>query len=305
MHEIGLTDYYFKELLSKNKEYRAVLVNGICGLNISPDELIELNSEERDSVTYKTIQFDIKLVANNIKFDIEAQKNIVDSSLNKYGEYEYDINRAIYYLTVLHSGQYRYREKGYDSRQSIVVFLYNYDIPGDDYIQKIKLCNQKYNREYDNIQIYRVSLAKIPENSKIELERALKLLSELDLDQYLEDDSAIVKEAADMLSTYDKSERAAELREARAKAELDKNSELEVARKQGKAIGLEQGKEESKAQTISHMKAQGLDAKTISKLTGYSLESVVKVFESKWWWLYGWKRKTSRAKRSKSQSGIR
>ena len=293
MHEIGLTDYYFKELLSKNKEYRAVLVNGICGLNISPDELIELNSEERDSVTYKTIQFDIKLVANNIKFDIEAQKNIVDSSLNKYGEYEYDINRAIYYLTVLHSGQYRYREKGYDSRQSIVVFLYNYDIPGDDYIQKIQLCNQQYNREYDNIQIYRVSLAKIPENSTIELERALKLLSELDLDQYLEDDSAIVKEAADMLSTYDKSERAAELREARAKAELDKNSELEVARKQGKAIGLEEGKtigleegkaiglEENKAQTISHMKAQGLDAKTISKLTGYSLESVVKVFESK------------------------
>jgi flagellar biosynthesis/type III secretory pathway protein FliH len=169
------------------------------------------------------------------------------------------------------------------------VFLYNYDIPGDDYIQKIQLCNQQYNREYDNIQIYRVSLAKIPENSTIELERALKLLSELDLDQYLEDDSAIVKEAADMLSTYDKSERAAELREARAKAELDKNSELEVARKQGKAIGLEEGKaigleegkEENKVQTISHMKAQGLDAKTISKLTGYSLESVVKVFESK------------------------
>ena len=118
-------------------------------------------------------------------------------------------------------------------------------------------------------------------------------MSELDLDQYLEDDSTIVKEAADMLSTYDKSERAAELREARAKAELDKNSELEVARKQGKAIGLEEGKtigleegkaiglEENKAQTISHMKAQGLDAKTISKLTGYSLESVVKVFESK------------------------
>ncbi len=71
----------------------------------------------------------------------------------------------------------------------------------------------------------------------------------------------------------DERERQAELREARAKAELDKNSELEVARKQGK--------EESKVQTISHMKAQGLDAKTISKLTGYSLESVVKVFESK------------------------
>ena len=79
----------------------------------------------------------------------------------------------------------------------------------------------------------------------------------------------------------DERERQAELREARAKAELDKNSELEVARKQGKAIGLEEGKEENKVQTISHMKAQGLDAKTISKLTGYSIESVVKVFESK------------------------
>ena len=83
----------------------------------------------------------------------------------------------------------------------------------------------------------------------------------------------------------DERERQAELREARAKAELDKNSELEVARKQGKAIGLEEGKtiglEQKEAQTISHMKAQGLDAKTISKLTGYSLESVVKVFDGK------------------------
>jgi len=91
----------------------------------------------------------------------------------------------------------------------------------------------------------------------------------------------------------DERERQAELREARAKAELDKNSELEVARKQGKAIGLEEGKsigleegktiglEENKVQTISHMKTQGLDVQTISKLTGYSLESVIKAFESK------------------------
>ena len=107
----------------------------------------------------------------------------------------------------------------------------------------------------------------------------------------------------------DERERQAELREARAKAELDRNSELEVARKQGKAIGLEEGKaigleegkaigleegriiglekgriigrEQNEVQTISHMKAQGLDAQTISKLTGYSIESVIKVFEGK------------------------
>ena len=87
MHEIGLTDYYFKELLKTNRDYLLVLVNGICGLNLKADDLIMTDTEERDSITYKTIHYDIKLVAKDMRIDIEAQKNVVDQSLNEYGEY--------------------------------------------------------------------------------------------------------------------------------------------------------------------------------------------------------------------------
>ena len=44
MHEIGLTDYYFKELLENNKDYLLVLVNGICGLNLKEEDIKTTNT---------------------------------------------------------------------------------------------------------------------------------------------------------------------------------------------------------------------------------------------------------------------
>ena len=267
MHEIGLTDYYFKELLEKNPDYLLVLVNGICGLNFKKDDLIITNTEERDSITYKTIHYDIKLVCKNMRIDIEAQKDIVDDKLNSYGEYEYDINRAIYYASSLHSSSYEYKEKGYDARKSIVVFLYNYDIPGSNYIQLMKFHNKELNSEYDNIMIYRVSLVKIPENGKMELERALKLLIQKDIENYFMDESNTIRRAAIMLNDYDKSEKAAILREAKRKAELDRISELEVATRkaiekglaQGMEQGLQQGMEQGLQQGMEQGLAQGME----------------------------------------------
>ena len=54
------------------------------------------------------------------------------------------------------------------------------------------------------MELYLVSLEKIPEDSKMKLDRALKLLSTKDIGKYLEDDSLIIREAAEMLSEYDK-----------------------------------------------------------------------------------------------------
>jgi hypothetical protein len=84
----------------------------------------------------------------------EAQKEIVDSTKNQYGEYEYDINRAIYYASALHSSSYGYKEKGYDNRKSVVVFLYTCDIPGTNYIQLLKFYNKELMVEYDNIMTF-------------------------------------------------------------------------------------------------------------------------------------------------------
>ncbi len=276
MHEIGLTDYYFKELLENNKDYLLVLVNGICGLNLKEEDIELTNTEERDSITYKTINYDIKLVCKNMRIDFEAQKEIVDSTKNQYGEYEYDINRAIYYASALHSSSYGYKEKGYDNRKSVVVFLYNYDIPGTNYIQLLKFYNKELMAEYDNIMIFRVSLVKIPENGKMELDRALKLLIQPNVETYFNDKSDTIRRAAIMLNEYDKSEKAAMLREARRKAELDRISELEVAERKGRNKGIEEGKEES----IKTMHSNGFDADFISKALSLDLEYVKHVLEN-------------------------
>ncbi|MCR5231254.1 MAG: hypothetical protein K6B64_01235 [Acholeplasmatales bacterium] len=195
----------------------------------------------------------------------------------------YDISRAFYYLTVLHSRSYDYKEKVYQKRQSIVICLYEYDIPGDDYIQKIGMHNYSTNVNYDDLLVYEVSLEKIPENSKIEVERALKLLSRKDISEYLDDKSLVIKEAASMLSEYDKSERAQMLRDARAKDELEKATIKLVAKKEGieegKTLGKEEGKEENKKTVAKTLYEMGMDKANIAKAIHIDVKDIDKYLE--------------------------
>ena len=257
LKSIGLTDFYFKELIHQRKDYLLLLINGICNLNLSESEIEISDTEERDLCTLKTVNYDIKVITKDLRIDLEAQIKVNSDEKNLNGEYVYDISRAFYYLSVLHSRSYDYKEKGYQKRQSIVIFLYEYDIPGDDYIQKIGMVNYSTKVEYDDLLVYEVSLEKIPENSKIELERALKLLSRKDIEEYLDDKSMVIREAASMLSEYDRSERAQMLRDARAKDELEKATIKLVARKEGLAEGKAEGLAEGRKEGLQEGKALG------------------------------------------------
>lgn len=253
------------------------------------EEIIFGTTEERDTITFKTVSYDVKVVSQNMNIDIEAQINLVSKNINEYGDYSYDINRAIYYLSMLHSRSYNYREKGYDEKKSIVIFLYQYDIAGEDVIQKINLHNKKRDIEYDNLNLYMVSIAKIKENSKIELERALKLLVEKDIDSYKEDESNVIKEAAEMLDGYDKSEIAMMKRDARLKEEYENGIRELAAREEGKAEGLQEGLEKGKVEgsketldnNIKTMKSNGFDNETIAKALNLDIKYVNEVLNSK------------------------
>jgi len=294
LNEIGLTDYYFKELVTKKPEYLVLLINGICNLNLKKEEIVFGTTEERDTITFKTVSYDVKVVSQNMNIDIEAQINLVSKNINEYGDYSYDINRAIYYLSMLHSRSYNYREKGYDEKKSIVIFLYQYDIAGEDVIQKINLHNKKRDIEYDNLNLYMVSIAKIKENSKIELERALKLLVEKDIDSYKEDESNVIKEAAEMLDGYDKSEIAMMKRDARLKEEYENGIRELAAREEGKAEGLQEGLEKGKVEgsketldnNIKTMKSNGFDNETIAKALNLDIKYVNEVLKNKNWYFY-------------------
>ena len=276
LNEIGLTDYYFKELVTKKPEYLVLLINGICNLNLKKEEIIFGTTEERDTITFKTVSYDVKVVSQNMNIDIEAQINLVSKNINEYGDYSYDINRAIYYLSMLHSRSYNYREKGYDEKKSIVIFLYQYDIAGEDVIQKINLHNKKRDIEYDNLNLYMVSIAKIKENSKIELERALKLLVEKDIDSYKEDESNVIKEAAEMLDGYDKSEIAMMKRDARLKEEYENGIRELAAREEGKV----EGSKETLDNNIKTMKSKGATEEMIANLLDLDIKYVNEVLNS-------------------------
>ena len=283
LQSIGLTDFYFKELCQRRKDYLVFILNGICNLNLKESDIEFSNTEERDICTLKTINYDIKVISSNLKIDIEAQIKLNSNEKNENGEYIYDISRSFYYLAVLHSRGYDYKEKGYEKRRSIVVFLYKYDIAGDDAIQKIGMHNYSTKVDYDDMLVYAVSLEKIPENSKIELDRALKLLSSLDMTPYLDDNSSVIRRAADMLCDYDKSEKAQMERDARNKQELEQYTLLNAAKKEGKAEGIEEGiekgKKENQLETIKTMFEKGASIENIAYLLDLDLEYVKEVLK--------------------------
>ena len=98
----------------------------------------------------------------DLTIDLEAQIGMNSKEKNEYGEYIYDVSRGFYYLSLLHSKSYEYKEKGYRKKRSKVIFIYKYDIEGDDWIQKIANINFSTKRVYDDMELYLVSLKKIP-----------------------------------------------------------------------------------------------------------------------------------------------
>ena len=102
-----------------------------------------------------------------------------------------------------------------------------------------------------------------------------------------------------MLNEYDKSEKAAMLREARRKAELDRISQLEVARRDGRNEGFKvghtegfneghtegfneghtEGLEAGKILSIKTLNSNGFDADFISKALSLDLEYVKEVLK--------------------------
>ena len=118
----------------------------------------------------------------------------------------------------------------------------------------------------------------------MELDRALKLLSTKDIGKYLEDNSLIIKEAAEMLSDYDKSSEARRLRDARLKQEYEEGVRLEAAKNegiaQGREEGIAQGREEGIALgegiAVKKLFQNGMKKEEIAKLLNLSLEEVEK-----------------------------
>ena len=121
--------------------------------------------------------------------------------------------------------------------------------------------------------LYSVSLAKISKDSILELERALKLLSETDLEEYKNDKSAIVREAANVLEGYDKSEIAAMIRDQKKKEELEQRMIYQTGVDKGKAEGAQLTLEDN----IRKMSSNGASNEMIANLLSLDINYVKEV----------------------------
>ena len=115
----------------------------------------------------------------------------------------------------------------------------------------------------DNITLLSVCLA------KIEVERALKLLSEKDLTSYRNDESKVIREACKMLEGYSKSEIAAMERANKLIEDIELSSRLVYAKEEGAQIQLEN--------SIKTMHKNGFDVETISKALSLDINFVNEV----------------------------
>jgi len=71
LKEIGLTDYYFKELLIKSHKYLLLLLNGICNLNLKEEGLNE------NIITMHNNGDDIEMISKLLNLDLSYVEKVL------------------------------------------------------------------------------------------------------------------------------------------------------------------------------------------------------------------------------------
>ena len=273
----GLNDVYFKKLIKENKELLPRLLKGICGIDVSYDDILMQNVEIQDEINLKTTRFDIAIKICNLRIDLESENE-------RHGNISYYDNRKIYYLSRLHSSSYEKLDYN-EMNKSYVIFLYNFDIGYQNLITESVMFNKTDNIEYPHLKVYDINLSKVDKSSKIELERLFDLLRSLDINKYLGGNDPFLKGVANMIEEYDKDEI------LRLQAQLRKDNEIELRsmRNYAKKVGLEEGRAEGRAEGLAEgeknkaiemartMILDNVSINLIAKYTGLSEEEIKKL----------------------------
>ena len=241
----GLNDVYFKKLIKENKELLPRLLKGICGIDVSYDDILMQNVEIQDEINLKTTRFDISIKICYLRIDLESENE-------RHGNISYIDNIKIYYLSRLHSSSYEKLDYN-EMNKSYVIFLYNFDIGYQNLITESVMFNKTDNIEYPHLKVYDINLSKVDKSSKIELERLFDLLRSLDINKYLGGNDPFLKGVANMIEEYDKDEI------LRLQAQLRKDNEIELRsmRNYAKKVGLEEGRAEGLAEGLAEGRAEG------------------------------------------------
>ena len=233
-------DYCFKELLAY-PEIRKGFVAAI--LNQEPEEIEETTlmptilSKDTENGKYGILDVRVKM-KSGAQMDLEMQ----------VAPFKFWDNRVIFYLSKMYTDQIKEGQRYEDLKPCIHVSILNFNLFPEDRacFREIAFCDLTTKQKYtDLLEIYVVELKKLPpEQSEepliIKWMRFLAAGSREEFEKMAGEDNYI-NEAYEVLQKLSADERKRLEYEARQKAILDYNSQMNSSREEGIRIGEERG----------------------------------------------------------------
>ena len=270
-------DFCFQELM-EDEEVRRGFIGAF--LRIPPEEILDMELlPKKLRKKYKEEKYGILDV--RVRLREGEQLNIEMQSI----AYDYWQERSLFYLGKMYVDQIHEGEDYDKLKKCIHVGILNFiHFPDDDRCyRKIIFCDKDTGEEYtDLLEIHVLELKKLPEKEQnesgiIRWMRFLGAKSRKEFEKMAKEDTYI-DEAYEMLKHMSADEKKRLEYEAREKAIRDYNSQMlelkEVGRKEGIAIGAEQGEQRKAASIITNMLRKGKGPEEIADMTGENLEEI-------------------------------
>lgn len=260
-----MNDFMFKKYFSMEDNLRTFLE--LLEIPIGNEKISIEPTEVKDSIYAKGSRFDVRVCIGNKSIDLEAQNQLVSG-------YDAHIRRQIHYASQIHSGLFKEGETYETKRQTYVIFVDNFDIPGKKCITTKKLYNDNTGDFYDDIVIIDVSLKKSNKCANIELRELLEALSTTKAKKFK---TKAAKEAMELIEYFNKDDQAIIDAQRALRANLIENTIKESAKKEG----LAKGRAEGFANAVLAMYNNGISVEEISNLLSITTEAVNDIISSK------------------------
>ena len=275
-----INDYIFKKIFSK-KGNESILKDFLISVLDIPIQKVETRAEvslERQLKENKLGRLDILA-----KLDDSTIVNIEVQILNKYNF----IDRTMYYWSGNYYNELRAGEDYNKVKKVIAINILDYEIFEEGPYHEIARIRRDFKNKIltDKMELHFIQIPKfLKENrgTKTKLEQWMQFISQKDekeVELAMKENEEIKKanEEYEYLTGDEAERRLALLRE---EAIRDEKTMLKGSREEGIEIGRKEGKKENKIEIAKNMLEEGMDIKTISRLTKLTIEEIEKIKEN-------------------------
>ncbi|MBR4751434.1 MAG: Rpn family recombination-promoting nuclease/putative transposase [Thermoguttaceae bacterium] len=267
-------DVVFKALFVRNQDVLKAFLNDSLDLNLTDADSIKVMSSEDvpDAANGKFSRFDVHVRTANRRYNVEMQAQ-------KSG---FSSERVLYYWSKLYGDGFesgsKYEEL--DQTYSVNVLGFNYFNCKDYHSSFSILENERHELLTDKLSIHVFELPKVPkelisgdrvqewmEIIKAESEEALDIVRK-------RTENPMINKAIDAICQLNADEKLREQIRVQQKAEYDYGNDMAVARDEGRAEGLMEGRLETLKENAANMRVEGLDDETIARILRVNVADV-------------------------------